>query len=56
MRLSATSRSTSVVFDDLNLVSTAGLIPMLALAESAGSGELVDGHLGVSTDKVRTPV
>ena len=36
MKLSHTLRATSVVFDDPNLVSSAGLVPVLALAESAG--------------------
>jgi hypothetical protein len=36
VKLSHTLRATSVVFDDPNLVSSAGLVPVLALAESAG--------------------
>jgi hypothetical protein len=51
MRLSHTLRATSAVFDDPNLVSSAGLVPMLALAESAGLRELADKHLTVPTDK-----
>jgi hypothetical protein len=39
------------VFDDPNLVSSAGLVPTLALAERAGLGELADQHLSVPTDK-----
>jgi Transposase DDE domain group 1 len=41
----------SAVFDDPNLVSSAGLVPVLALAESAGLHELAGQHLSVPTDK-----
>lgn len=51
MKLSHTSRATSVVFDDPNLVSSAGLVPMLALGDSAGLAALADEHLSVPTDK-----
>lgn len=40
-----------MVFDDPNLVSAAGLVPVLALAESAGLRDLADAHLSVPTDK-----
>jgi hypothetical protein len=39
------------VFDDPNLVSSAGLVPLLAVAESAGLRTLAQGHLSVPTDK-----
>ena len=32
-------------FDDPNLVSRAGLLPVMALAQRAGLSELVDGHV-----------
>jgi len=51
MQLCHTSRATSAVFDDPNLVSSAGLVPVLALARSAGLGELALQHLSVPTDK-----
>ena len=51
MKLSHTLRATSVVFDDPNLVSSAGLVPALGLAESAGLRDLADEHLTVPTDK-----
>ena len=51
MRLSHTLARTSLAFDDPNLVSAAGLVPVLALAESAGLRELADEHLSVPTDK-----
>lgn len=51
MQLCHTPRATSAVFDDPNLVSAAGLVPVLALAESAGLRDLADQHLSVPTDK-----
>ena len=51
VKLSHTLRSTSAVFDDPNLVSAGGLVPVLALAESAGLRDLADQHLTVPTDK-----
>ncbi|AIT60033.1 transposase [Corynebacterium doosanense CAU 212 = DSM 45436] len=41
----------SAVFDDPNLVSTAGLVPMLRLARSVGLDELTRSRLSVPTDK-----
>jgi len=41
----------SAVFDDPNLVSAAGLVPMLRLARSAGLDELARERLSVPTDK-----
>jgi len=40
-----------VAFDDPNLVSAGGLVPVLALAEAAGLRDLADEHLTVPTDK-----
>ena len=51
MRLSHTLGRTSVAFDDPNLVSAGGLVPVLALAESAGLAELADEHVSVPGDK-----
>ncbi|MGH8937795.1 MAG: IS1380 family transposase, partial [Actinomycetes bacterium] len=51
MKLSHTLRATSAAFDDPNLVSAGGLVPVLALAESAGLRDLADAHLSVPTDK-----
>ena len=51
MQLCHTPRATSAVFDDPNLVSSAGLVPVLALARSAGLQELAAKHLSVPTDK-----
>ncbi|WP_020580013.1 IS1380 family transposase [Actinopolymorpha alba] len=51
MQLSHTLAATSAVFDEPNLVSSAGLAPVMALAESAGLHDLADTHLSVPTDK-----
>src|SRR5919112_2410476 len=51
MKLSHTSRATSAVFDDPNLVSSAGLVPLLALADRAGLRQLTDARLSVPTDR-----
>jgi len=51
MQLSHTRPVRSAVFDDPNLVSSAGLVPMLVLARSAGLARLADQHLSVPTDK-----
>ena len=51
MQLCHTPRATSAVFDDPNLVSSAGLVPVLALARSAGLHELAQAHLSVPSDK-----
>ena len=40
-----------MAFDDPNLVSAAGLLPVLALAESGGLRQLADEHLSLPTDK-----
>ena len=40
-----------MAFDDPNLVSSAGLVPVLALADRAGLRHLADEHLSVPTDK-----
>jgi hypothetical protein len=39
------------VFDEPNLVSSAGLVPIVGLAESAGLGRLADEHVRLPTDK-----
>jgi hypothetical protein len=41
----------SAVFDDPNLVSAAGLVPMLRLAQQAGLAGLAQDRLSVPTDK-----
>src|SRR6478735_5442190 len=51
MRLSHTLGRISTVFDDPNLVGSAGLVPVMGLAERAGLRTLSDTHLTVPTDK-----
>jgi len=51
MQLSHTRPVSSAAFDEPNLVSCAGLVPVLGLAHSAGLHELAERHLHVPTDK-----
>ena len=51
MQLSHTRKAVSAVFDEPNLVSAAGLVPVLALAEAAGLARLAQPQLSVPTDK-----
>ena len=55
VRLSHTLRATQVAFDDPNLVSSAGLVPIMALAEAAGLRDLADERLSVPSDKGANP-
>ncbi|MGH2373969.1 MAG: IS1380 family transposase [bacterium] len=43
-----------VLFDDENLVSFAGLVPVMALAEQAGLSELVNGKVAIGTTTVKS--
>src|SRR3954454_11337788 len=51
MQLSHTRPLAGASFDEPNLVSSAGLVPLVALAEQAGLGRLADQGLSVPTDK-----
>src|SRR4051812_11548351 len=51
MQLSHTRPVVSAVFDEPNLVSAAGLVPLMALARRARLRELADERLSVPTDK-----
>ena len=51
MQLFHTRRVASAIFDDPNLVSCAGLVPMIALAQQGDLPVLADVHLSVPTDK-----
>ena len=42
------SHKVSAVFDDLNLIGSAGLIPVMRLAQRAGLNELLGEYLSVS--------
>src|SRR3954468_22134481 len=55
MQLSHTRPVVSATFDEPNLVSAAGLVPLMALAGKAGLRELVDERLTVPTDKGAHP-
>ena len=46
MRLLHGLARTHASFDDPNLVSRAGLVPVMALAQRAGLAELVAAHAG----------
>jgi hypothetical protein len=48
MRLSHARRAISVRFDDPNLVSCAGLVPVMALPDRCGLGVVITGRLTVS--------
>jgi Transposase DDE domain group 1 len=51
MQLSHSRPVSSAVFDDPNLVSCAGLVPMIALAQQCDLQALADEHLSMPTDK-----
>src|SRR3954469_20301233 len=55
MQLSHTRPVISAVFDEPNLVSSAGLVPVMALARKARLRELADERLTVPTDKGANP-
>lgn len=50
MQLSHDRPVGSVKFDEPNLVALAGLVPLVALAQSCGLGDLADAHLSVPGD------
>lgn len=51
MQLKHASTTASASFDDPNLVSSVGLVPIMALAEKAGLRQLAQKWLSVPTDK-----
>src|SRR3712207_4345333 len=51
MQLSHTRPVVSATFDEPNLVSAAGLVPLMALTRTAGLRELADERMSVPTDK-----
>src|SRR3954469_19253391 len=55
MQLSHTRPVVSAVFDEPNLVSSAGLVPVMALAGKARLRELADERLTVPSDKGANP-
>lgn len=55
MQLSHTRPVVSASFDDPNLVSSAGLVPVMKIANNADLRSLADEHLSVPTDKGSNP-
>jgi hypothetical protein len=51
VQLSHAPAATSAVFDDPNLIGSAGLVPILRLAEETGLAALAEERLGVPGDK-----
>ncbi len=51
MRVSHTRSAVSVSFDEPNLIGSAGLVPVMELAQDAGLQSLAQGRLSVPTDK-----
>jgi hypothetical protein len=51
---SHTWRADSAVFDEENLVSQAGLVPLLELAEQAGLSRLLDEHVRFTDERVKS--
>jgi uncharacterized protein YidB (DUF937 family) len=51
MQLSHTGLSLSASFDEPNIVSAGGLVPVMGLARDAGLGELAQTWLSFRTDK-----
>jgi len=45
VKLSHTQAAIGAAFDDPNLIASAGLVPLVALAESVGLLDLVSAHV-----------
>ena len=54
MQASHAWRADSAVFDEENLVSHAGLVPVLELAEQTGLSDLFDEHVRFADERVRS--
>ena len=54
MHSSYTFAADSAVFDEPNLVSAAGLVPVLELAEQTGLSELIDEHVQLPSTRVKS--
>jgi Transposase DDE domain group 1 len=54
MHSSYTFTADSAVFDEQNLVSAAGLVPVLELAEQTGLSELIDEHVQLPSTRVKS--
>ena len=54
MQSSYTFTVESAVFDEQNLVSAAGLVPVLELAEQTGLSELIGEHVDLPSTRVKS--
>ena len=54
MQVSHTFGPGSAVFDEDNLVSCAGLVPVMALAEQAGLSRLLDNNIHITSTRVKS--
>jgi hypothetical protein len=54
VRASHAWRRTSAIFDDQNLVSHGGLVPVMELAEQAGLRQLLGEHVRFTSERVRS--
>ena len=54
MQSSHTFTAGSAVSDELNLVSSAGLVPVLELAEQTGLSRLIGEHVDLLSKRVRS--
>jgi hypothetical protein len=54
VQVSHTFGPDSAVFDDDNLVSCAGLVPVMALAEQAGLSELLDNKIHIAAPRIKS--
>ena len=54
MQVSHTFGRGSAVFDEDNLVSCAGLVPVMALAEQAGLSQLLDDNIHITSTRVKS--
>jgi len=54
MHSSYTFTADSAVFDEQNLVSAAGLVPVLELAEQTSLSRLIDEHVDLPSTRVKS--
>lgn len=54
MQVSHRFAASSAVFDDENLVSLAGLVPVMALAERTGLGLLLAGKVSIGSSRIKS--
>lgn len=55
MRKSGQPANSRIIFDDPNLISTAGLAPTMATAQNVHPVELAENHVSMPTDKGANP-